>query len=129
MNTIFESVSALQRFKSRNALQVSSPNHASSYILMCKIKKILNKEFTEEVWKRYHEEHGFSEKSRMDRAGRITHFLMRLERLEAIHMKVILAEYDENGIWGMVQLLSLPVAKLMKIARRGDEKEERSEVY
>lgn len=121
--TILDSSSALQRFKNRNALHMSSPDYTSSFILMCKIKKILNKEFTDELFDRYLNEYGFVEKSKVDRAGKIQQFVIRLEKLAAPHLLGILNEYAERGIWGMVGLISQPVAKLIHITSKKRDEE------
>lgn len=127
MNTIFDSTSALLRFKSRHALHVSSPNHTSSYIVICKIKKILNREFTDEVFEQYFTNQGFSRHSRgkMNRSSKLGNFVDRLERLDIASMKLILDEYEENGIHGMLEYLTMPVAKLVRLTK----KHGKAEVY
>lgn len=124
MNAIFDSVSALQRFRNRHALQVSSPNHMSNYILNCKVKKILNKEFTDEVWDRYLQEYGYVEKSRADRLVKLNQFVLRLDKLDTASLKVLLNEYDNNGVWGVVALLSQPISKLIRLTKSRYEEQE-----
>lgn len=125
MNAIFDSASALQRFKNRNSLQISSPNHASSYILMCKIKKILNRDVTDEVWKRYLDEY-FVDGSKVDMVQKINQFILRVEKLNASNMKVLLSRYDNHGIWELLTFLSMPMAKLIRLTseRKRDDKAE-----
>lgn len=97
---LFESASALQRFKTRNNLHISSPNHASAYILTCKIKKAIRCEFEE---------------------ADIRRIVTRLEKLPVFSLRFLWSEYEKNGTSTLIDLLGLPIAQLRRLANERNE--------
>lgn len=102
---ILDSASALSRLKRERGYTVSAPNVATGYIAFCKIRRILNNEFTDDMFKV--RERRITRTSRVTtRQERIRIYMDRLDKYPANIVKAMYVCYQLEGIDGLLQEFS-----------------------
>jgi hypothetical protein len=111
MEGLLDSNAALRRLKMRHGLHVSRNVNVSSYILLCKLRRAIQEEFTDRI-------HRETRKTRRSsRNDKINIFLNRMERLPGATIKNLFKTYETKGIRALVTELNLPIATLLKMSR------------
>jgi hypothetical protein len=110
---IFDSSSELKRFKRTMGYNVSGERRVSGYILICKLKRALKREFTDEVFSKYLKKYGYSTESRLDPMTKIDQIMTRIDGLPVDSITAIYKAYEKDGIWGLIETVSLPLSKLL----------------
>jgi hypothetical protein len=110
---IFDSASELRRFKRTMGYTVSGERRVSGYILICKLKRALKNEFTDEVFLKYLKKYNYSSATRLDVIAKIDQIMTRIDGLPVDSITAIYKAYEKDGIWGLLNTVSLPMSKLL----------------
>ena len=114
MDGLLDSRTALRRLKMRHGLRVSEAVNVSNYILACKLKRALQDEFTDRLWK----EIRTRRTSRNDKINKLTN---RINKLPGAAVKALYEVYEKAGIRGLVMNLNRPIAVLLKMSRKSEK--------
>ena len=111
---ILDSASLLRRFKRANGLNVTSSANMSGYITLCKVKRILQREFTESLFAKFMTKHQYAQNTKLDRAEKINRLVNRLEKLPPATIRALYRTHEKEGVLAMVEFLNLPMARLLR---------------
>lgn len=111
---LIDSASALSRFRSREGYKVKKPSTVSGYIAICKLRRALQREYTDQMFNDFVEKGNYSEIRKLSRADRINKFVNKLNRLPPDTIKRLFIIYQDIGFTDFVNELSLPTSTLMR---------------
>lgn len=113
------SASALMRFKMHAGVNRTQHVNISGYVAMMAIKRILNTEFTDEIFTEFVKKHGFVKGSRVgnDKKYRINKFISSMDKWPDYVIKTIYSIYLTQGIKAMLDELVKPKYVLTRSMR------------
>lgn len=105
--------SALSLYKRTNGLNINTRNTVSGYITLCKIKKALLLDFTQEMFKANEKQRSRIGKVE-SREARINYFIDKINDLPTDTIKGILSVYQAKGIQALMIELNRPMNQFSK---------------
>ena len=114
------SASALMRWKTRNGYKVYNTNSVSGYIVLCKIKKALLKDYTDDMVKHYIKKQNYAKSTRRagtvpDRLSLINRFMVKLGKLPTESVQMIYSRYQQGGIGTLLHDIHQPSPDLASL--------------
>lgn len=110
---------ALMRFKTINGFSKTEKVNPSGYITMRKIKRVLEENFTDELFREYSKKHGYGKRSRVgnDKKDRINKFINKLDKWPDYVIQSVYEIYQKEGFRAMLEELSKSKFVLSKTMR------------